>query len=167
MVDPDILSYAKCTILISRLTAWPYSLPWGSSVYAKVVAHTGNGDSLESVEGNGAVIYTYPDSPSGLTENITLRTATTITFYWTAPTFVGGTPVVDYSVFYDNALLTYSPLESGIETTTYTAEGLQAGLTYRFKVQARNIYGFSYDSEEVAILCARRPSKPVPPTSTN
>ena len=103
-------------------------------MYAKVVANNGNGDSLESVEGNGAVILTYPDSPSGLTETIASRTATSITFSWTAPTFVGGTPVIDYTVFYDNALMTYTLRESNVAGTSYTAYGLQAGLTYRFKV---------------------------------
>lgn len=52
--DADILEFAKCTVPISVLVAWPYSLPWGSHVFAKVIAHNGNGDSLESVEGNGA-----------------------------------------------------------------------------------------------------------------
>jgi len=52
--DANILSSASCKVLISSLTAWPYSLPWGSSIYAKVIAINGNGDSLTSDVGNGA-----------------------------------------------------------------------------------------------------------------
>lgn len=72
--------------------------------------------------------------PTGLTETIAARTATTITFTWTAPEFIGGTPVIDYTIYFDNALLTYTLRDSNIAATSYTAEGLTAGLTYRFKV---------------------------------
>lgn len=54
MNDTNILAYTNCTVPISTLVAWPYSLPWGYHVWAKVIANNGNGDSLESVEGNGA-----------------------------------------------------------------------------------------------------------------
>lgn len=46
-------------------------------------------------------------------------------------------------------------LESGIATTAYTATGLTQGQTYKFKVQARNIYGYSIlFTNEVSILAA-------------
>jgi len=119
---------------IAQLVAWPYSLPWGSSVYAKVVAYNGNGDSLTSDAGNGAQILTYADVPTGLTETVTARTATSITFTWTAPATNGGTPVIDYDIFFDQALLTWTPRASRITTTSYTADQLTPGLKYRFRV---------------------------------
>lgn len=63
--------------------------------------------------------------------------------------------------------MTYTLRASGVTSTSYTATDLTPGLEYRFKVQSRNAYGFSYDSEEVKILCATVPSKPVPPSSVN
>ena len=91
---------------------------------------SGNGDSLTSDPGNGAVILTYADPPTGLTETVAARTASTITFTWTPPVFNGGTPVLDYLIFSDQALMTWTQIASAITTTSYTATGLSAGLTY-------------------------------------
>jgi hypothetical protein len=48
----------------------------------------------------------------------------------------------------------------------YTVTGLTAGVTYKFKVQARNTEGFSAYSAEVEILAAQAPSAPLTPTTT-
>jgi hypothetical protein len=40
-----------------------FTLEWGASIYAKVLAYNVYGDSLISLEGNGAVIVTIPDAP--------------------------------------------------------------------------------------------------------
>lgn len=58
-----------CSVPIAALISAPYSLDWGVSVYAKVVAINLYGDSLESVEGNNAIISTSPDKPIDLAEN--------------------------------------------------------------------------------------------------
>ncbi len=58
-----------CTIPVTVLRSSPYSLEWGSSVYAKVVAKNIYGSSIESNAGNGAIITTTPDAPFGLIEN--------------------------------------------------------------------------------------------------
>lgn len=165
--DASILANARCTVPISSLIVWPYSLAWGSHVYAKVVAYNGNGDSLTSAIGNGAIILTYPDAPLNLAETVLARTASTITFTWSAGVANGGTPVLDYSITYDQALSTFTPLASGIASTSFTATGLSAGLTYKFKIQARNAYGLSGYSQVVSILCATVPSLPAAPTTAN
>jgi len=64
-------------------------------------------------------------------------------------------------------LSSYIIRASEITSTTYTATGLTAGLTYKFKVEARNIYGFSDYSQEISILCASAPSVPAIPMSRN
>lgn len=79
---PAILLAAKCTTTVSILRNSPFSLPWGSSVYAKVVAHNNYGDSSDSVPGNGAILMTYPDAPTTLTEEVASRSASSITFTW-------------------------------------------------------------------------------------
>ena len=53
-----------------------YTLGWGSSVSAKVVAFNSYGDSLGSAVGNGAVIVTVPDAPILLAESVASRGAT-------------------------------------------------------------------------------------------
>lgn len=58
-----------CTIPVTTLIVEPYSLPWGSSVYAKVIAINIYGDSTESLAGNGAVIVTTPDAPINVAED--------------------------------------------------------------------------------------------------
>jgi len=86
----------------------PFSLAWGSSVVAKVVAYNLYGDSLTSESGNGAVIITYSDAPINLQETVSARTASSITFSWTAGFKNGGSPVTDYIVSYDGSSGIYS-----------------------------------------------------------
>lgn len=52
-------------------------------------------------------------------------------------------------------------LASNIVAKTYTAVGLTAGQTYKFKVESRNSFGFSVLSEEVAIIAAAIPDAPI------
>jgi hypothetical protein len=44
--------------------------------------------------------------------------------------------VIDYRVSSDNAAGMWTVIQSGVTTTFYTATGLTAGLTYKFKVEA-------------------------------
>jgi hypothetical protein len=43
----------------------------------------------------------------------------------------------------------YTTLETGIITQYFTAIALTPGVTYKFKVQSRNAFGYSDYSEEV------------------
>lgn len=87
-----------CTLPVSVLKAEPFSLPWGASVFAKVVATNLYGNSVESLSGNGAVITVTPDPPTDLTEDYSQRTKSTLAFSWLAPVFTGGAEIVDYRV---------------------------------------------------------------------
>jgi hypothetical protein len=57
-----------CTIPVTALKAAPYSLEWGSDVYAKVITTNAFGDSVSTLEGNGAMITTTPDVPTSIIE---------------------------------------------------------------------------------------------------
>ena len=81
----------------------PFNLSWGSSVFVKVLAFNSYGDSEVSDAGNGAVIITYADAPISLIENIAARSATSITFNWTAGATNGGSTVSGYRVNSDGA----------------------------------------------------------------
>lgn len=71
-----------CTIPVTVFRSSPYDLPWGSSVYAKVIAVNLYGDSTESLEGNGAIITTTPDAPINLAEDYSQRTKSTLAITW-------------------------------------------------------------------------------------
>jgi hypothetical protein len=58
-----------------------------------------------------------------------------------------------------------SVLAAGLTTKSYVATGLTPGVTYTFKIQARNAYGYSDYSSPLVILSAFVPEKPVAPTS--
>jgi hypothetical protein len=88
----------------------PFSLPWGSSIVAKVVAYNYYGDSLTSEPGNGAILITYPDAPLNLQETVSERNKCTITFSWTEGFKNGGSQVTDYRESYDSAISVYSQL---------------------------------------------------------
>lgn len=61
---------------------------------------------------------------------------------------------------YDQGLDTYVVLKSGVLTQSYTATGLTPGVTYSFKVQARNTFGLSVESSQIELVCAFIPAIP-------
>jgi hypothetical protein len=91
----------SCSIPISVLTASPYLLPWGSNVYAKVIAYNDYGDSLVSDPGSEAIILTIPDAPVNLAEIVLARSADSISFTWSPGPANGGADVLDYRISFD------------------------------------------------------------------
>jgi hypothetical protein len=148
------------------LRASPFSLAWGSSVYATITASNVYGESTISDAGNGAIIITYADPPKDLAETVSARTASSITFTWNEGDQNGGSTVTDYRLSYDQSTDTYVELASGVVANTYTATGLQYGQTYKFKIESQNGFGYSDYSEEISILCATHPEKPAAPSTT-
>ena len=65
----------NCIIPVSVLTSSPYSLSWGSSVYAKIAAINLYGSSAFSNAGNGATILTIPDAPLNLADNTAITSS--------------------------------------------------------------------------------------------
>jgi hypothetical protein len=74
--------------------------------------------------------------------------------------------VLDYRITYDQSIDDYVTLVEFSPARSYTATGLTAGNTYKFKVEARNEFGYSQPSDFVSILCATMPARPAKPTST-
>jgi len=65
-----------CYIPISVLRDYPYNIAWGSSIYALYSATNIYGTSIDSAEGNGAIILTVPDAPINLVNMVELTAAT-------------------------------------------------------------------------------------------
>jgi hypothetical protein len=142
-----IVSSTSCQVPISKLRTAPYNLPWGASIYAKVVATNYYGSSAVSDPVNGAIILTIPDAPKGIVENFSLKSGTTISFAWTNGDKDGGAPVTSYNIRYNSdGSSVYAPLVSGLLVKSYTASNLTPGVMYYFVVTSTNVFGTSLDS---------------------
>lgn len=135
------------------MIASPFDLPWGSSVYATIIATNLVGDSIVSDEGNGARILTYPDPPTALANDPTQTSATKILFTYLDGTEDGGTPIIDYRVSYKpSSELTFNVLATGVTDQYYSSESLQSGVEYDFKLESRNAFGYSLTFSEVVTI---------------
>lgn len=67
--NTTIVSMRSCNVSIAILTSSPYSLVWGSSVFAQVSATNIKGTSVYSLAGNGAILVTLPSPPLNLRNN--------------------------------------------------------------------------------------------------
>ena len=76
------LTTTQCSVPVSVLRSAPFSLPWGSPVYATIIASNKYGDSLVSLPGSGGRIITYPDAPINVVENLAQRTESTLGISW-------------------------------------------------------------------------------------
>lgn len=105
---------------------------------------------------------TEPDAPTTLAENVAQRSATNIGLTWVKASEEGGTPVIDYQLWYRSQYtLTFTEVDANILTESYLMTALTTGVTYTFKVTARNSHGLSPYSTEVSVLCATSPSTPL------
>lgn len=71
-----IVAANSCSVPVSSLITSPFSLPFGSSVYAKVKATNLVGSSDYSTIGNGGVLLTTPGPPLSLSNNVAVSTMT-------------------------------------------------------------------------------------------
>jgi len=120
--------------------------------------------NITSAAGNNAVILTNPEPPSSLSNNSATSSASVIGMTWTAPTVNGGSAIIDYRISWDQGGSTFAVLASGVTSTSYsTTATLTANTVYKFKVESRNVFGYSLTfSNEVSIRAA---SVPTPPQS--
>lgn len=144
----------SCSIPVFYLHKSYYQIQWGDSVYAKLTAFNIYGVSDLSDAGNGAVLMIAPEAPHSLSENFSVKSATSIGISWVKATEEGGSPVIDYTLMYhDQFTSTFTMLQQGITTPSYSANGLTTGITYYFKVAARNSFGLSVYSSVLDVLC--------------
>lgn len=80
--DSVIRSATKCTVPSVSFTQAPFSLPWGSLIYATVTAVNNIGSSLTSLEGSGAKILAIPKAPLNLQNRPAITSATQIGLIW-------------------------------------------------------------------------------------
>jgi hypothetical protein len=142
---------------LSTLTAGPYNLLKGYSIYVYVIAKNAYGDSPQSDYGNGGVIVLVPDAPVSLADDITVTSRSVIKFTWVPAASDGGTTVIDYTVTYDESVGNLGTvLATGVTTPYYTTNTITIipGKSYQFQVIARNTVGSSASSAILTILAA-------------
>lgn len=157
----DVIDNSICSISLFSLIEEPFSLVQGESIYAKIVAENVYGSSTISLAGNGALCQVVPSEPINLVNDIPTTNAFNIGLDWDEPTNDGGTPVIDYRVWYkleDGEF--YELTENVIGSYYLTTFDLVPGANYDFKVQARNSVGYSLESNVVTIKAARKPDPP-------
>jgi hypothetical protein len=165
--DATILSNNQCTVTQASLQAEPFNLVKGDVVFAKVKATNLYGTSNDSPIGDGASIWLQPDTPINLANDVSVTTEATIGLTWSPGDSNGGTPIIDYKLWYALVGDEYQVLEASLTTTTYaTSVTLQSGSSYKFKVQVQTLYGYSEDSNEVVIEASRIPDIPTGVTTT-
>jgi hypothetical protein len=123
-------------------------------VYAKVTAQNIKGWSEESEIGNGGVILWGPSAPYNIALNSDLTTRFNAAFTWEAVADPRGTPVIDYQIWYDQALEDWVMLMEGVTDHSYVVYNLVTSYTYFFKVRARNAHDYGDFSEILGILVA-------------
>jgi len=80
---------------------------------------------------------------------------------WTAlssATDIGNSAITAYNLYWDTGAGTSATtsLYEGL-TTSYTLNGLTSGRNYKFKIRARNIYGYGSFSTEVTLQASTLP----------
>lgn len=73
---------------------------------------------------------------------------------WTEGTSNGGTPVIDYFVWAATDGVNFEERQINVVSTQVTLTDFNLGVTYTFKVKARNAFGFSDFSLPIVILAA-------------
>ena len=103
-----------------------------------------------------------PNAPVSLVNDPTTTTDTQIKFTWSAGSSDGGSPIINYAVYYDQGTDSFTLLNNAVTDLFYlTTVPLTAGTTYKFKVTASNSVGSSLDSEVISILAAKVPDAPI------
>lgn len=103
-----------------------------------------------------------PDAPINLLNDLLTTSDTTIRFTWAEGESNGGTPVIDYSLYYDQGLGSdFILLADSLTLNEYQTTDITAGTSYKFKLTARNTVGQSLFSDTLTVLAAKDPDAPL------
>lgn len=167
------LSTRVCDVPLTTLRAAPFNLALGDLVRVKARARNAVGvGPFSQANVDGATIQTEPQQVTGLTFVEAASTASEITVSWnelTTTAETGDSPIIEYQVY--QAVQGGTPSWSlaatvPAGTSQYQATGLTGGVTYLYKVRAKNLHGEGAYSSEVAALAAQVPDAPTAPTTT-
>jgi hypothetical protein len=167
--DPVVIAALSCVVPMSTLTAAPYSYVFDDLVQVRVQAanYFGFGVLSPVSISTGARIRVVPSQMLPPTEDPSC-TDVTLTMNWIALSGAdaGNSPVIAYSLYWDAgvALATEFTELTDALLTSFTVNGVEGGRSYRFKVRARNIYGYGPYSAETLVIPDDAPGKTDIPT---
>lgn len=141
--------------LATGLTATSYTainLIGGNTYKFKVRARNSVGYSVSSSEVS-ILCARAPDAPVSVSRNSLTTTSTQIGITWVAG-FNGASPIIDYRVSYNLGADDWPVIASGVTTNSFVKTDLIPGATYKFRVESRNVVGYSSYSPVTTILCA-------------
>jgi len=154
---------------MSTLRATPYLYAFDDLVQVRVSAANSYGFGTISPvsDSTGARIRQEPAKMAPPTEDPSC-TDVTLTMNWTPLSGVdaGNSPVIAYSLLWDAGdagAVAFTELTDAL-VTSFTINGVTGGVTYRFKVRARNIYGYGLDSDATIVIPDDAPGKTDIPT---
>jgi hypothetical protein len=167
--DVDVKTNLKCVVLMSSLTSAPYNYVFDDLVQVRVQATNFFGFGVLSPvsESTGARIRVVPTKMAAPTEDPSC-TDVTLTMNWIALSGAdaGNSAVIAYSLYWDAGdaeATTFAELTDAL-VTSFTVNGVEGGRSYRFKVRARNIYGYGPYSDETLVIPDDAPGKTAIPT---
>lgn len=156
-----LLSTRQCTVPMSALTASPLSLAFDALVEVRASARNAFDWSIVSPTNTaGAKIRSVPYQMSKPT--VTSLSESVVDLSWTALTSptTGNSAILSYQVYWDNGGGTPNIQLLDALQTTLQVTGLTGGTTYRFKIRARNIYGYAAAfSDALVVLASDKPDK--------
>jgi len=96
-----------------------------------------------------------------------------LTVTWSALTlsaYTGGSDITSYKLEWDQGTSTWDPLVGGstdqIIPRSYTSTSLTAGSSYKYRLTAKNVYGWGVVSNEVTMIPLGVPSTPATVTTS-
>lgn len=145
---------------MSVLTAAsPYALAFNQLITAKVSATNSFGEQTMSPANTiGALVRRIPDAMSAVTLTASTRDSMTVAWSALSGSAAGNSEVTGYDLRWDSASGSTIYQLSESLSTSYTVTGLTAGITYKYKVRAKNIYGYGTYSTDVSFIASDVPS---------
>lgn len=142
------------------------ALTSGSSYVFRVEARNSFGYSTTFSNELTVLQAQVPEAPINLANAPSITSSTSIGITWSPGVYDGASPVIDYRISFDLGTGSWVTFASGVTSRTYTATGLTADTVYKFKIEARNLKGYSAYSNTLSIRAASIPDKPSAPTTT-
>jgi hypothetical protein len=96
-----VLNDKYCEVHFSTLTSAPFNLVLDEQVLVGITANNVYGDSEMSEPTLAGLIQLVPDAPVNLENDATTTDATIIRFTWSDGPSDGGSPVLDYNIYYN------------------------------------------------------------------
>jgi|GEM_PF-1529063 len=151
-----LLSSGGCSGLGNVLTCTDTGLTNGTTYYYKVSAVNAIGEGIQSSE----VSITPSTTPTAPQNFAVTAGAQQLVLNWTAPTSNGGSAITNYEIYRGTSSGSETFLTEVGNVLTYTNSGLTNGITYYYKVAAKNSVGIGTQSTESSATTFTTPSAP-------